>query len=351
MTDERSDSKKPAEEEESIINRKRPKLTMAKMKNPPVQKPPEPQPEPEKKEEPKKKSFFKKATDESEAESEEPKKNVADVASQQAEKIKKMVSEDVEKGAGIVKSIKYLFSNGKLVVASLAAVLFMILLSILMYHQISSWFDSLTVSFFNKPPSLEGVLDFIYYSGWWVVKVLFKAIVIIVSFYVSFVVAYTVCSPLYSFISIIAEDIHFGRPDDDADFSFEGVVEDIFQAMKIAGITALLSVSAFLINFIPVIGQILAISVYVWANSLMLIDFPASRRRWPMKRKLLWTKENPIASIRIGALPTLLSMIPFVNIIFLAFLFPLMVVHSTLNFVAYDNRKQKKQPEPVNESV
>ena len=83
----------------------------------------------------------------------------------------------------------------------------------------------------------------------------------------------------------------------------------------------------------------------------MRIDFPASRRRWPMKKKLLWTKENPIASLRIGILPTFLSMIPFINIILLAFIFPLLVVHSTLNFVASENRNQKKRPEIVDEPV
>jgi len=70
-----------------------------------------------------------------------------------------------------------------------------------------------------------------------------------------------------------------------------------------------------------------------------------------MKRKLLWTKANLVASLRIGTLPTLLSMIPFINIILLAFIFPLLVVHSTLNFVAYENRKIKEQPEIVDESV
>lgn len=350
MTDEKSDSKKSPEEEESIFNRKRPKLTMAKMKSPPKKEPPQPEPEPEKKEQPKKKIFMKKQSEEDV----EEKKKVAEIASEQAEKIKKIVSTDVKKGASILKSAKYLFSNGKLIVASLAAILFMILLSILMYHQISSWFTSLTVSFFNKPPVLDAFVDYFIYAGWWIAKVLFKAIVVIVSFYVSFVISYTVCSPLYSFISIIAEDIHFGKPDADADFTFEGIVEDVFQAMKIAGVTVILSVVAFLINFIPLVGQILAIAVYIWANSLMLIDFPASRRRWPLKRKLLWTKDNVIASVRIGGLPTFLSMIPFVNIIFLAFIFPLLVVHSTLNFVAYENKKEKKQsdkPEAVNEAM
>ena len=349
-----SDPKDPSkeEEEESIINRPRPKLKMAKMKNSPPKQPSEPQqPQVEKNEskmvmrEPKK--AIKETKKEFGPESDEPKRTVGDIASEKAEQIKKIVTKDVQNGASLFKSIKYLFSNGKLVVASLAAVLFMILLSILMYHQISSWFSSLTVAFFNKPPALDAFLDYIYYAGWWIVKVLFKAIVIIVSFYVSFVISYTVCSPLYSFISIIAEDIHFGKPDDNADFNFEGVVEDVFQAMKIAGITVLLSVGAFFINFIPVIGQILAIAIYIWANSLMLIDFPASRRRWEMKKKLLWTKENPIASLRIGTLPTLLSMLPFINIILLAFLFPLLVVHSTLNFVAYENRRDNKKPEIV----
>ena len=78
------------EEEESIINRPRPKLKMAKMKDSLQKQPSEPQqPQVEKKES---KMVLKESKKEQESEPDEPKRTVGDIASEKAEQIKKIVT-------------------------------------------------------------------------------------------------------------------------------------------------------------------------------------------------------------------------------------------------------------------
>ena len=170
----------------------------------------------------------------------------------------------------------------------------------------------------------------------------FKAVAAIVVFYISFIFSYTVTSPLYSFISVLAEDIYFGKPEDATDFSLDIMIEDVLQALKIAGMALVCTVFAFFVNFVPVIGQITAIAFYIVINSLMLIDFPASRRSWDLKTKTLWIRENLMTTLRIGSLPTLISMIPLANNIILAFCFPLFVVHATMNFAEVEKNRTDK---------
>jgi CysZ protein len=64
----------------------------------------------------------------------------------------------------------------------------------------------------------------------------------------------------------------------------------------------------------------------------MFIDYPASSRRWSLGKKIKWLWEHSFSAFRLGFLPAVISMIPILNIFLMAFLFPLLTVHSTLNF-------------------
>lgn len=44
-------------------------------------------------------------------------------------------------------------------------------------------------------------------------------------------------------------------------------------------------------------------------------------------------------SFRLGIFPALISMVPIINIFFMALLFPLFTVHTTLNFIAIEQRR------------
>jgi len=88
------------------------------------------------------------------------------------------------------------------------------------------------------------------------------------------------------------------------------------------------------------------ILIYILYSALMFIDYPASRQHWSLGEKLGWIRRRWTRALRLGWLPALVSMIPLVNIFFMALLFPLFTVHATINFVA-DRREEEKVAEPA----
>lgn len=226
-------------------------------------------------------------------------------------------------GASLLTAIRAVFQSDKLLVASLSVVLATLLAAIFFFHQIDSWATVKLLNLYTPPQ--EG---FLFYLNWIFVKLLSIFI-----FYISLILSYTITSPLYSFISMLAENIYFGKPADEADFSFSGICKDLIQAVKISLASALISFAAFFLNFIPFAGQIAAIIAYIFVNSLLLFDFPTSRRRWFLKQKIRWIFKHPVTMLRVGTLPAFISFLPVISNIIIPFLFPFLVVHATMNFV------------------
>ncbi|CAG35447.1 EI24 domain-containing protein [Desulfotalea psychrophila] len=165
----------------------------------------------------------------------------------------------------------------------------------------------------------------------------------IICFYLSFLIAYTLTSPGYFFLSHAAEKIYAGSHfDPDAAFTLKGSLRDLWEGAKIALLGVVVTLVAFSLNFIPLLGQALVILLYTFYSTLIFIDYPASRRQWSLGRKFSWLRNNPFISLRLGIFPALISLVPVINIFGMAFLFPLMTVHATLNFVAIEISPQKK---------
>jgi CysZ protein len=94
------------------------------------------------------------------------------------------------------------------------------------------------------------------------------------------------------------------------------------------------------LNFLPVIGQAAVFVLYVYYSALMFVDYPSSRYRWSLGDKLRWLRRHRAPAFRIGLLPALLSMVPILNIFLMALSFPLFTVHTTLNFLAIEGRRE-----------
>ncbi len=206
--------------------------------------------------------------------------------------------------------------------------------------------DRLTVGFMASPPATETVWGWIKYSSWVAVSWLFLVVSRIVAFYFAFLLAYTVTTPGYAFLSAAAERIHAGDEfDPDAAFTLAGIVRDILEGIKIALFGLGVTVAALVVNFIPGLGQLAVILLYTYYSALMFLDYPASRRRWTLGRKIDWMRVHGGSTFRIGILPALLSMIPLLNIFVIALLFPVLTVHATLNFSSIEvGRKLAARP-------
>jgi len=239
------------------------------------------------------------------------------------------------------RSFLLLLSRKRLFGVSFILILSTIGLTWLGYLVTVDFIDSLTVNFMAVQPATESVWGWIKYSGWVAANWLFLVVSRIVAFYFAFLLAYTLATPGYAFLSAAAERIHAGNEfDPDAAFTLRGIVRDILEGVKIALFGLAVTVAALVVNFIPVLGQLAVILLYTYYSALMFIDYPASRRRWSLGKKIDWMRVHGGSTFRIGFLPALISMIPLLNIFAIALLFPVLTVHATLNFSSIELAKK-----------
>ncbi len=211
--------------------------------------------------------------------------------------------------------------------------------------------DSLTGSFFLIQPEAIGIWGWTKYLGWEVMHWGFLIISRVVAFYVAFLIAYSLSAPGYVFLSTATEKRHAGENfEPDAALNIKGLLIDLWEGIKIGIFGIAVTIAALIANFIPGVGQIIVLLLYTYYSALMFVDYPSSRRRWSLGQKISWLKANNKQSLRLGILPALLSLIPLLNIFFIAMIFPLMTVHSTLNFVAIEKgKKNELSKQPVQE--
>jgi CysZ protein len=201
--------------------------------------------------------------------------------------------------------------------------------------------DGLTAGFFQQPPDAAGFFGWIKHLGWQAMKWTFFLVTRIIAFYMAFLLAYTLSAPGYVFLSSSAEKRYAGDAfEKDAPLSPRGILVDILEGLKIGILGLMVTVLALTVGFIPIFGQIAVLLLYTGYSTLMFLDYPTSRRRWSLGRKLGWLRRHGRASLRLGVFPAVVSLVPIVNIFLMALLFPLFTVHTTLNFVALEQAEK-----------
>ncbi|HKJ64516.1 MAG TPA: EI24 domain-containing protein [Desulfopila sp.] len=234
-------------------------------------------------------------------------------------------------------SLAFLFSTKRLI--GLSALLFVVTIALTWLGMDLSlaFIDRLTGGFFLTPPETASILGWLKYSGWTLLTWLYFFVSRIAAFYLAFLLAFTVSTPGYVFLATAAEKIQAGDQFEmDDGLTLRGILIDLWEGLKIACFGILISIAALIVNFIPLVGQLVALLLYIYFSALMFLDYPASRRRWPLRKKMAWVREHRGHSFRLGLFPALVSMIPIVNIFLMALLFPVLTVHATLNFTSLE---------------
>jgi CysZ protein len=238
-------------------------------------------------------------------------------------------------------SLSFLLSKKVLLGWSLLLVLLTVALTWLGFQLTTGALDSLTGSFFEAAPMRDSWWYWIKYPGWLAGKYLFILVSRIIAFFLAFLLAYTLTTPLYGFLSNAAEKLYWGEQfDEDDGFTLAGIAKDLFEGLKIALFGLVVTVIALLIGFVPVIGQISVFLIYTYYSTLMFIDYPASRRRWGLGRKLSWLRNHAGHSFRLGLVPAAIGMLPVLNIFLMALIFPLFTIHAALNFSTVEKHRR-----------
>lgn len=231
-------------------------------------------------------------------------------------------------------SIRFIFGNLNILGLSLLLMFCTGLLTWLGYLVTIHFADGLTGHFFQQAPEAAGIIGWFLVKGWWLLRFLFLVFSRVIAFYLAFLVSYSLTSPGYAFLSLSAEKKYLGEDfTDDDGFTWAGIVKDLVEGCKIGLFGLGVTIAAVFLNLIPVAGAGLVVLLYIFYSTLMFIDYPTSRQRWSLGDKLDWLKQQWPRALRLGWLPAFTSMIPVVNIFFMALLFPLFTVHATLNFV------------------
>ena len=210
-------------------------------------------------------------------------------------------------------------------------------LTIVGYDLSTTLVDHLAGGFLTAPQNPSGAWAWIKFASWEAGRWLFLLVTRVAAFYIAFIVAYCLTTPGYSFLSSTVEKLHLGKlSGDEQGLRLADVVIDLVEGIKIGLFGLLITAAALLIGFIPGVGQAAVFILYCFYSTLMFIDYPASRRRWSLGRKLHWLRGHGGKAFRLGLLPALIGMVPLVNVFLLSLLFPLFTVQSTLNFAAIE---------------
>jgi len=231
-------------------------------------------------------------------------------------------------------SAAFLFCHIRLVIWSSLLVAMTGLFTWMGYHEAIHLVDGLVGNFFQSAPVHHGLWGWSIFIVWFVGKYLFLFVSRTTSFYLAFLMAYCLTTPGYVFLSGSAERLYLGKSAQSTGrFSLVTMLVDLWEGLKIGAVGILVTVVALALNFLPVVGQILAMLLYIFYSALMFVDYPASNQHWTLGQKLNWLRINRGRAFRLGLLPAFISMIPVINIVVMALFFPLFTVHTTLNFV------------------
>ena len=205
------------------------------------------------------------------------------------------------------------------------------------YLLVIGYIDARTAGFFQQAPEAVGIWGWLKGLGWLAMKWTFVVVSRVAAFYLAFLLAYTLSAPGYVFLSSATERKQAGKGfEEDAAFTLQGIVTDLLEGLKIGALGLVVTVVALIVSFVPLLGQLLVLLLYTWYSTLMFLDYPTSRRRWSLGRKIGWLFRHARPVFRLGLLPAVISLIPLVNIFLMALIFPLFTVHVTLNFSALE---------------
>jgi CysZ protein len=239
----------------------------------------------------------------------------------------------------LTRSTFFLVSHLRILLLSLLLFIVTMVLTWLFYQVSIHFVDQYIGSHFSQLPSADSFLGWIKHYLWLIFRWIFIIVSNIIAFYLAFLIAYCMTTPGYALLSSRVEKIHLGQNYQTEDgLSLHGLTVDLIEGCKIGLFGVAVTIIALFINFIPGIGQLLVFLLYSFYSCLMFIDYPASRRKWSLGKKILWLTKNPFTSLRLGFLPALISLVPVINIFLMALIFPILTVHSTLNFSSFEDR-------------
>ncbi len=237
----------------------------------------------------------------------------------------------------ISQSLRLLFTRKRLLAISCLLFIVTVVVTLISYQLSITLIDDLSSHFFKTPAPSSSILSWIQTNVFVGLRWIYLILTRIIAFYLAFTLAYILTSPGYVLLSTAAEKLFASEQFEVAEgVSLKNFLLDLIEGLKIGLVGLIITPVVLVVNFIPIIGQISGFLIYTYYSALMFVDYPSSRRRWSLGRKIKWVRSHPMVCFKLGLLPAIVSMIPVLNIFLIAVLFPILTIHATLNFTSIE---------------
>ncbi|MFN2354196.1 MAG: cysteine biosynthesis protein, partial [Desulfopila sp.] len=128
------------------------------------------------------------------------------------------------------QSIAFLLGKKRLLGWSLLLFIVTIFFTWITYQLCVTLVDDLTAGFFSSAPETATLLGWLQHKGWLLLQWLYLFTTRIIAFYLAFLLAYTVTTPGYVFLSASAEKLQAGSLyEEDAPLTVGGVLLDLYE--------------------------------------------------------------------------------------------------------------------------
>lgn len=194
--------------------------------------------------------------------------------------------------------------------------------------------------FIPAEPTPEGIWMTLLYALWWVLRVLIFPLLILLSYFVSMLLAQVIASPFNDALSEKAETVLHGEPVSGPTGLGEmvkGGIRGGFQALVLALGKLMIALP---LGLIPGVGPIFTATIASYFFAVDNTDYVFERRGYGLRDKLktLWT--DKAMSLGFGAGVWVIFAIPFLNF----FCMPIAVVGGTTLALAYDEGDPGQAP-------
>ncbi len=182
------------------------------------------------------------------------------------------------------------------------------------------WYSAEVLAVMLPRPMGDGALAPLARIIWRLIAILFGFVSFIVLFVTLEVLGTAIAGPFHDRLSMLVESELRGSAPEPSDWSV--VWDSISHSFLALGLYLLVMVPLFVINIIPMLGEILYLFLGTIATSLVLarqmFDYPLSRHRVSFRGKLEFIRDNAAASLGLGLATAVLLAVPVVNLLSLA---------------------------------
>lgn len=236
----------------------------------------------------------------------------------------------------LVDTARLILENNTLLIWFFIIIFISFVVTIFSFSFFTSIVERYSVFPWNNPliKEVPEPSDSFVFIFWWIGFQIHLIISKCITFYFSFAISFAVASPFYAMLSTATEDIlnNKNMPLSEQ-FNIEMLLPYIIASLKLSGAIFLISFLLFLLNFIPLFGQLVIFIIIAAMNAAAIMGIIFWGKGLSISDSIKWFLKNWQISLEIAFIPSFFALIPIINTFLMAFVVPFFIVHGTLAFL------------------